>query len=255
MASNYTGDPTAAESPSPAPSPGALPIVSLPADGDSLDAASVEQAFKTAADNCAFGNVMAQRVSSDFYFEDDFFGSALNTGLWNSAPTGLAFNDGTNSIAEAMGYAKLSAASASRDLNTPSGGGLFSTVDFRFCAKVKTPTMTTAGAVVHIGLEDSGGILKYGFEAVKGSNGDRWYATSNGSRHDSGVAWGSSYQRLEIKRTSGHFYFLIDEVAVYDEAVVSNDLVIISFLVEDLSATSTAYIDYVKMWAARTGGL
>ncbi len=50
MPSSYTGSPTALELPSPAPAPGALPIVSRPSDGDDLDAASVEQMAKVGVD-------------------------------------------------------------------------------------------------------------------------------------------------------------------------------------------------------------
>lgn len=50
MSTNYTGNPSATESPSPAPAPGVIPVVSLPSDGDAASAASVAQAMKTPAD-------------------------------------------------------------------------------------------------------------------------------------------------------------------------------------------------------------
>lgn len=54
MASDYTGNPSAAQSPSPAPGPGIIQTVRLPADGDALNAASVAQAWKTLVDRQAF---------------------------------------------------------------------------------------------------------------------------------------------------------------------------------------------------------
>ncbi len=54
MSSNYTGDPTATQSPGPTPGYGNYPIVVLPADGDALNAASVAQAYKELADFVAF---------------------------------------------------------------------------------------------------------------------------------------------------------------------------------------------------------
>lgn len=54
MATNYTGDPTAAESPGIAPALGGYPLVVIPDDGDDLDAASVTQAYKALADFIAF---------------------------------------------------------------------------------------------------------------------------------------------------------------------------------------------------------
>lgn len=54
MASQYTGNPTAAQSPSPAPSFNADPIGNLPADGDTLNVSSVNQALKVPLDWIAF---------------------------------------------------------------------------------------------------------------------------------------------------------------------------------------------------------
>lgn len=54
MPYNYEGNPDAIESPSPAPGPGALPIVAPPADGDPRNADSVRQMAKVTADFIAF---------------------------------------------------------------------------------------------------------------------------------------------------------------------------------------------------------
>ena len=54
MSTNYTGNPTATQAPSPIPGAQAFPIAVLPADGDADNAASVAQAFKVLADNIAF---------------------------------------------------------------------------------------------------------------------------------------------------------------------------------------------------------
>ena len=69
MSSNYTGDETATQSPSPPPGPDVAPIVVLPSDGDADNAASVAQAFKVLADFIAwlvapFANIanQAQRI-------------------------------------------------------------------------------------------------------------------------------------------------------------------------------------------------
>ena len=54
MSSNYTGNPTATQSPGSQPAPGVAPIVTLPADGDPLAASSVAQMAKEAADYIAY---------------------------------------------------------------------------------------------------------------------------------------------------------------------------------------------------------
>ena len=54
MSSNYSGNPTATQAPSPQPAQGITPIAQLPSDGDSLNAASVAQAFKMLTDLGAY---------------------------------------------------------------------------------------------------------------------------------------------------------------------------------------------------------
>lgn len=54
MPTNYTGSPTAAQSPSPAPGPGVDPIVTIPLSGEGATAASVTQMVKVPADNIAW---------------------------------------------------------------------------------------------------------------------------------------------------------------------------------------------------------
>lgn len=55
MPTNYTANPSATQSPAPTPDAGSPPILSLPVDGDALDAASIGQALKALADFSAFG--------------------------------------------------------------------------------------------------------------------------------------------------------------------------------------------------------
>jgi hypothetical protein len=50
MASNYTGNPTASQTPSPNPGFGAAPILHLPVDGEPLNVASIYQGLKALAD-------------------------------------------------------------------------------------------------------------------------------------------------------------------------------------------------------------
>jgi len=58
MASNYTGVPTATQSPSPAPGTYVAPILNLPSDGDTLNVSSVLQSFKALADWSAWASTM-----------------------------------------------------------------------------------------------------------------------------------------------------------------------------------------------------
>lgn len=54
MPSNYTGDPTATQAPSPPPDPAVFPIVALPVDADPPNGSTFEQAYKVLADFIAW---------------------------------------------------------------------------------------------------------------------------------------------------------------------------------------------------------
>lgn len=64
MSSSYTGNPTATQAPGSAPGPGVAPIMTLPADGDPANAASVAQAFKESADYIAW---LTQRTATALF--------------------------------------------------------------------------------------------------------------------------------------------------------------------------------------------
>lgn len=54
MPTDYTGSPTAAQAPSPAPDPDNFPIVRIPIDTEAANVSSVNQEFKTLADHVAW---------------------------------------------------------------------------------------------------------------------------------------------------------------------------------------------------------
>jgi len=85
--SNFTGDPTAAEAPSPAPSLAEYPIVQQPADGDDVDAASVAQAPQTLANNVAY---ILDRLR-DMYFGTGVDGALSITGSSTVNMTGMQY--------------------------------------------------------------------------------------------------------------------------------------------------------------------
>lgn len=67
MSSQYTGNPTATQSPAPTPALGNYPIEVLPADGDALNASSVAQAFKVCADFIAFIQLAISKILTTTY--------------------------------------------------------------------------------------------------------------------------------------------------------------------------------------------
>jgi hypothetical protein len=80
MPTSYSGDPTASETPSPAPGPGAVPITKIPIDGEALNASSISQALKTLADFSAWlalpDQAELQATASDW---------AVKLALWRNA--------------------------------------------------------------------------------------------------------------------------------------------------------------------------
>lgn len=72
MSSNYTGDPTAAQAPSPPPGRDIEPVTTLPTDGDAGNAASVMQAFKVLADFVAW-------CTNHMPIKDDTNANEMNT--------------------------------------------------------------------------------------------------------------------------------------------------------------------------------
>lgn len=80
MPTTYSGSPTSAQSPSAAPGPGVVATLSLPADGDADNAASVAQAFKVAADGLTYTWLMP-----------------LNA-MFGDGSDGAATLDGTNTV-------------------------------------------------------------------------------------------------------------------------------------------------------------
>jgi hypothetical protein len=104
MASQYTGNPTATQAPSPAPSFNADPIGNLPADGDTLNASSVAQAFKVPLDWIAFlrrilGKYMGvtEWDANMTYFEGQmvWYGTNGNTYMATTTVSGTAPTDET----------------------------------------------------------------------------------------------------------------------------------------------------------------
>lgn len=255
MSTNYTGSATAADSPSPAPTVGGSPIIVLPADADPRNAATMfTQQYKMTADWLAGAMKAAQRVDDCFYFEEDFTGSAVSTGKWNADPS-FTMNDGTDTGTNVCGSAKASLASGtSKTLQTPLGTALFGSMDLRLRARIRITAMGGTSSTVRIGLTTSSNNMLTGISADSGTANWRWI--SNGTFTAGSVAWGSTYQILEIIRSGTNWYWLIDGVQIGTSTIAVTTLTSIQYLVScATSGTTTAYIDWIKMWAGRGTGL
>jgi hypothetical protein len=257
MASLYTGVPTAAQSPSPAPSADGAPILSLPSDGDAANAASIAQAFKALADFSAWSTGMGAGVSSNYFFSDDFPGPAVNTvSVWTQTLSGAgAITDVAD--AGANGSARLASGAGSANLSIPVDN--LGTKDFRLRCKVKASALgsgaTTGDEIAfYVGGTHQVGLI------IRGDLGapTHWYATDNdGGLHtfDSGVVGvGSSYQILEIQRVAGTTNWLIAGSVVHTDST-SRDLGTgngkVNLYAGASAGSSVPYFDWVKMWISQ----
>ncbi len=104
MSTNYTGNPSAVESPAIIPGVDNLPIIVLPADGDAASAASVAQAFKSLADYIALQRMLRYRQE---------WPVGIATTTWSAAAFGayaefLADTSGTgNTIGASIGDSNI----------------------------------------------------------------------------------------------------------------------------------------------------
>lgn len=96
MPSNYTGNPTATESPASAPAFNTYPIFALPVDADALNSASTYQPWKSTADNVAY---LMRPHSRTFWQEQQ-----INvTGSISSSQTPLTNNSRTSFLTSGGG--------------------------------------------------------------------------------------------------------------------------------------------------------
>lgn len=92
MASNYTGNGSANEPPSPSPGPGVRPIISIPAGTDVRTIESITQEMKTAVDFIAYQQDSVQLAPPSFSADGSGYSAVTHTGTGTGtcAPTALS---------------------------------------------------------------------------------------------------------------------------------------------------------------------
>lgn len=225
MSTNYTGNPTATESPAAQPSPGIPPIVVIPADGDSVSAASVAQGYKVLADYMSYVQ-RAAKAASSVQFDDEFFGGSLNTSSWivtNTNATCTIVDDSSNG---AMGaYKMIGAATGSyhayisnQPIATMSGAPvIFWELSYRI--RCDSYSSWATGSFASFGFENAIGaeiVLK---ATGPGGSLPTWYVSENGSTgpvHNTTVApISSAYQTFVITCTNTTLTVTIDGTTKY----------------------------------------
>lgn len=218
MPAEYIGDPDAAESPGIAPGPGVAPDYDLPVDADALNAASTYQPWKTSANYIAFLSDSLFGGKS-IKFGDEFLGNDLDTHLWQSGVTGSGSavtviddntNGGAGALQQTLGASGGDATVFSRKIPI----GIKDFYVYARARKVTTPQVYKLG----LSSVTAGEVIQWGFLA---SGNWFWYSAS-GTFGDSGVAFSTTYQTFEIRRSSGVLYFYIDGTLYHSVANVVN---------------------------------
>ncbi len=205
MPTAYTGSAVATEAPSPPPGPGVAPIVNIPIDGESLNAASVAQGFKTLADFAAYAN----KSTTAIRVFDEFTGSALNLGIWQDDTNVSMISDATNG-----GAGAAQCFSDLIDMDIATCELALSTSGIYFFAKVSVASFDTA-ATITIGVDSvtAGNVIK--FQAIQTSSATFWYTKIGAAAAViTAVPVVHGYRTFEISRVGTAVTFKIDGVSV-----------------------------------------
>ncbi len=251
MSTNFTGLPTTAESPSPAPSPGVAPIVSLPDDGDALNVASVNQIHRALANNVAALQLAAPYASSVAFY-DDFLGTNLSTYQW-LAPANVNATVSIDDDSANGGFGSLhTVAAASGSYHSYITQRPIAEMDaapvifWRIAYRIRCHTFSTWG---------NSSFVSFGFEnaigpeiviACTGPGGARptWYVSENGSTgptHNTTVApISTAYQTIVATCLDTQLTVTIDGTVRYSNAAYTSPTIATPTLRANGSGTTDA---------------
>jgi hypothetical protein len=217
MPSNYTGNPTATQAPSPAPSLDADPIGALVADADAQAAASYIHPEKVALDWIAFLRRRVREITGTLV-NDHFIGSAVATHLWNPSNSPTIIDDSANG---AHGACQMLGASGQGLITT---AGAFGTRDFRFEARVRVAGVTgTSQLFAGIGF----GSNDLFFQIKGASSTTNWRVSVNTvdtAPNGTPVAISAGYVTLELTRTANVVTFKINGTTLHSIPVYATSL-------------------------------
>ncbi len=157
------------------------------------------------------------RFGGGFFLKEDFLKATPDADLWTLSSTGGSSDPTVVADSTANGIGAIHPLTAGSGTSTITSFAMkVGTVDFELSARVR---------VALGGNYDLSTIISNNYVAFAGTNIVRfatgitnWMAVIGGTGHDTGVAWGSTYQQLTIWRTGGSVRFFIDGVQVYGEA-------------------------------------
>jgi hypothetical protein len=238
MPSNYTGNPTATQAPSPAPSLDADPIGALVADADAQAAASYIHPEKVALDWIAFLRREVRKITGTLV-DDHFIGSAVGTERWSLSNSPTVIDDSANG---AHGSCQMLGASGQGIITTACALG---TRDFRFEARLRVAGVTGSSqlfAGIGFGSNDL-------FFQVKGSSSTtNWRVSVNTvdtAPNGTPVAIIAGYVTLELTRTANVVTFKINGTTLHTIASYATSLTPGAISIAALTA-GNVFLDYVR---------
>jgi hypothetical protein len=252
MPTNYTGDDTVAQSPSPAPGPNIAPIIALPVGADGFSAAAFYQEYKTLAD---FEKWLTSRLAAgaSLNFRDDFLGSAISTLLWTTSGTVTVVDDSANG---GGGSARLNATGGTPASLTTLPIKIIDGLDapgktgqFRFTSRIRTATKSgtlvcglnsaTASEDAYVGFDAGDTHFKYKVGVT----------TTVTAITPSAVG----YDTVDLWRSSGNLTIAINGTIVYGPTTFAGGGSGIKPAAEvSVTGNGDVYVDSVALFVDRT---
>lgn len=179
---------------------------------------------------------------------DEFAGNAIDvTNDWIPTVSGSGSGQGiiddntfgaSGCLQQVLGSSGGEARISTRLLN-------FGTNDFKCCIRVRNVTSNA----YFMGVQSS----TSGHGMFWQNTGFEWFAVTNGSAWDTGIAASASYMKFVIVRLSGVIYFFINGSLVYSEANTINltDGYLTAALLNGSAGAAESRLDSISLWADR----
>jgi hypothetical protein len=243
MSSNYSGVPTAAQAPAPAPTAGKVPIIVIPDDADAFNAAAFAQQFKMSADYLAW--LMQGYLPTKMPVFDHFVGGAIDTGDWSTI-SGTTIND--DSANGSFGAVRLDSSGGGQSL--VSGNLALGTADFLLRARLRVANVS-GSTQMSFGVNTSTN-LNLNFKIDGGvSTNWRLFIDNSNTAPTATIAVSSSYKILEIERTGTTVVFRIDGAVLHTlSGTYATNLTGANVQFVAAAGSTQTYLDYVQLLVA-----
>lgn len=186
----------------------------------------------------------------DFVLSDEFCGSAVDTGIWDTVGAGTTTAEGSGSAG--FGVAQLAATAGNPNPQLRTRNLLVSTLKFHWSTLVRVPTINS-GASIAFSLFD-GATSFGGFFSSNAVFSGRWYTNNaGGADTDTGTSPSTtSFQLLEVVHDGATMKWYINGTLIRSLAYSGNvGFVKANIQVARSSADCTMEVDFYKLLVRR----